>query len=198
MINMEILASLYAYRYLGIFLGTIVEGPVIMAAVGFLVRLGYFNFFLAYILMILGDLVGDVGWYYVGYFGANNFIRKFGRFFGINDEAMEKVKILFHRHHNKILFLSKITMGFGLSAPILLTAGISKVPIKKFIILNFLGGFIWTAFLMALGYFFGNIYLLISEGLRVGFVGLIIVLISALLFGLGKYLRKEVLKNKIL
>lgn len=195
---MEILTSLYAYRYLGIFLGTIIEGPVIMTAVGFLVGLGHFNFWLAYILMILGDLVGDIGWYYVGYFGAKKFIEKFGRFFGINDESMEKVKVLFQKHHNKILLLSKVTMGFGLAAPILVTAGISKVPIKKFIILNLIGGFIWTAFLMALGYFFGNIYLLVSEGLKVGFIALIVILISALLFGFSKFLRSEVLKNKIL
>jgi membrane protein DedA with SNARE-associated domain len=189
---MGILASLYAYRYLGIFLGTIIEGPVIMAAAGFLVRLGYFNFWLAYILMVLGDLVGDVLWYYAGYFGAKKFIEKFGRFFGITKEAMEKVKLLFHRHHNKILFLSKITMGFGLSAPILLTAGVSKVPVKKFIILNFLGGLIWTAFLMILGYFFGNIYLLISESVRVAFIAVVIILITALFFGFGKFLKSKV------
>jgi membrane protein DedA with SNARE-associated domain len=194
---MDILASLYIYRYLGIFLGTIIEGPVIMTAVGFLVKLGHFNFWLAYILMVLGDLVGDIGWYYAGYFGAKNFIEKFGRFFGINKESMEKVKTLFYKHHSKILLLSKITMGFGLSAPILVTAGISKVPIKKFIILNLIGGFIWTAFLMTLGYFFGNIYLLISEGLRVGFIALVIILVSALLFGFSKFLRSRVLKNKI-
>jgi len=195
---MEIIASLYAYRYLGIFLGTIFEGPVVMAAVGFLVKLGHFNFFLAYILMILGDLAGDVVWYYVGYFGANNFIKKFGRFFGINDEAMEKVKTLFYKHHSKIIFLSKITMGFGLAVPILVTAGITKISIKNFIILNLLGGFIWTAFIMILGYFFGNIYLLISESLRIGFIVGVIILISALIFGFSKFLRKEVLKNKIL
>lgn len=195
---MELLASLYVYRYLGIFLGTIIEGPVIMTAVGFLVGLGHFNFWLAYILMVLGDLVGDIGWYYAGYFGAKNFIEKFGRFFGINKESMEKVKTLFLKHHNKILFLSKVTMGFGLAAPILVTAGISKVSLKKFIIINLIGGFIWTAFLMLLGYLFGNIYLLVSEGLKIGFIALIIILISALLFGFSKFLRSEVLKNKIL
>ena len=43
---------------------------------------------------------------------------------------MEKVKGLFHRHHNKILFFNKITMGFGLSRYILTFAGISKIPVK--------------------------------------------------------------------
>lgn len=197
-ITMGILVYIYAYRYLGIFLGTIIEGPIIMAAVGFLVRLGHFNFLLAYILMILGDLAGDVAWYYAGYFGAKNFIEKFGRFFGVNERAMEKVKALFYRHHSNILFFSKVTMGFGLAVPILVTAGITKISIKKFIVLNFLGGFIWTAFLMILGYFFGNIYLLIADSLKIGFVVGVAILVAAMLWGFSKFLREEVLKNKIL
>ena len=61
---MDVMATLFAYRYLGIFIASIAEGPVTMAAVGFLVRLGYFELFLAYMIMLLGDLVGDIGWYY--------------------------------------------------------------------------------------------------------------------------------------
>jgi membrane protein DedA with SNARE-associated domain len=194
---MQILAFLYTYRYLGIFLATIFEGPVTMAAVGFLFKLGYFNFFLAYILMTLGDWVGDIGWYYIGYFGGSRFFKKFGRYFGIEEKNMEKVKELFRRHHNKILFFNKITMGFGLTIYILTFAGISKVPIKRFAMLNLLGGFIWTAFLMTLGYFFGHLYLLISQNSRTGFIVTVGILFCAALYGFSKFLRKEVLSGKI-
>jgi membrane protein DedA with SNARE-associated domain len=195
---METLAFLYMYRYPALFVGAFFEGPIIMAATGFLVKLGYFNVILAYILLILGDLAGDVAWYYLGYFGANNFISKFGRFFGITEKIFERVKSIFSRHHAKIIFFSKITMGFGLAVAILTTAGISKVPIKKFIILNLLGGFIWTAFVMTLGYFFGSVYLLISESLRIGFIIGVGLLVSFALYGFSRFLRQEVLKNKIL
>jgi membrane protein DedA with SNARE-associated domain len=194
---MDVLATLYAYRYLGIFLGTIFEGPVVMAAVGFLMRLGYFEFFLAYILMILGDLTGDIAWYYVGYFGAKKFIEKFGKYFGITEGVFGKVQGLYDRQHTKIIFLSKLTMGFGMAVPILVTAGITKMPIKKFILLNFLGGFIWTAFVMSLGYFFGNIYLLVSEGLRVIFIVTVIIFFLAASYGFSRFWKNEVLKKKI-
>jgi membrane protein DedA with SNARE-associated domain len=194
---MEILGFLFTYRYIGIFLATIFEGPIVMAAVGFLYKLGYFNLFLAYIMMTLGDLVGDIGWYYLGYFGGSRFFKRFGKYFGIEEKSMEKVKGLFHRYHNKILFLNKITMGFGFTIYILTFAGMSKIPFKKFFWLNLLGGFIWTAFLMILGYFFGHLYLLISENSRIGFIIMVGILFAAALFGFSKFLKKEVLKNKI-
>jgi membrane protein DedA with SNARE-associated domain len=195
---MGIIASLYAYRYVGLLIGTFFEGPIVMAATGFLIKLGYFDILPAYLLLMAGDLFADIAWYYVGHFGAKTFIHKFGRFFGVTESIVEKVKGMFHRHHNKIIFFSKITMGFGMAVPILITAGISKVPIKRYILLNFLGGFIWTVLLMTLGYFFGNIYILISDSLKTGFVVGIVILLVAMMFGFSKFLRTEVLKNKIL
>jgi membrane protein DedA with SNARE-associated domain len=194
---MDVLATLYAYRYLGIFVGTIFEGPVVMAAVGFLMRLGYFEFFLAYVLMILGDLTGDIGWYYVGRYGTKKVIEKFGKYFGITESVFQKVQDLYDRKHSKIIFLSKLTMGFGMAVPIIITAGMTKMPIRKFIWLNFLGGFIWTAFVMALGYFFGNMYLLVSEGLRVIFVVMVVIFFLAASYGFSRFWKNEVLKKKI-
>jgi membrane protein DedA with SNARE-associated domain len=194
---MEILAFLFTYRYIGIFFATIFEGPITMAAVGFLYKLGYFNPILAYIVMTLGDWVGDIGWYYLGYFGGTRFFSRFGKYVGVEEKTMEKVKGLFHRYHNKILFLNKITMGFGLSIYILTFAGISKISIKRFAILNLLGGFIWTAIMMTLGYFFGHLYLLISDNSKTGFIITVGILFAAALFGFSKFLRKEVLGNKI-
>lgn len=194
---MEILGFLYAYRYLGIFLATIFEGPLTMIAVGFLYKLGHFNFFLAYSIMVLGDLVGDVGWYYLGYFGGNKFFIKFGKYIGVEEKSIEKVRALFHKHHNKILFISKITNSLGMAVAILVTAGISKIPMKKFIILNILGGLVWTLMMMAVGYFFGNVYSTVTGGLRIGLtVGMALLAVVAL-YGFGKFLKGKVMKNKI-
>lgn len=195
---MEIVTSLYAYRYIGLFLGAFFEGPIIMAAAGFLIKLGHFKVLPAFSMLLLGDLLADITWYYIGHFGARKFIQKFGRFFGVTENILEKVKKLFQRHHNKILLFSKVTMGFGVAVPILITAGISKISIRRFILLNFLGGLVWTASIMTIGYFFGNIYILISDSLKIGFIIGVGIMLAAILFGFSKFLRTEVLENKIL
>jgi membrane protein DedA with SNARE-associated domain len=186
-----ILGYLITYRYILIIPLTIVEGPIVMILCGFLLHLGKFDIIPLYVALTIGDLIGDVGWYCVGRFGGAPFIKKFGRFFSITEQALERVTNLFHKHHNKILFISKITMGFGFALVTLITAGIAKVPFKKYMILNVSGQLIWTAILLGIGYLFGNIYTTIDASFRnIALVGLIIIAIL-LVYGFGRYVSKR-------
>ncbi len=189
-----ILKYLFAGRYAAIFIGAFFEGPIVMTAVGFFIRLGYFEVVPAYFLLLFGDLVADVAWYYVGYFGAHKFIRRFGKYINFKEEASEKIKSLFRKHETKIIFISKITMGFGFALVTLITAGMSHVPIKKFTILNFLGGLIWTAIALSLGYFLGNVYLLVAKGSRIGFIVFAFILLVLGLYGFSKFMRENIKK----
>ena len=47
------------YKYLALFPLTRVEGPIITVIMGFFSSLGYINFFFAYAIIVVGDLVGD-------------------------------------------------------------------------------------------------------------------------------------------
>jgi membrane protein DedA with SNARE-associated domain len=194
---MDIINYLSGYKYLAFFAGAFIEGPIAMAAGGFFLRLGLVNLFLTYFALVFGDLCADIMWYYVGYFGADNLIKKFGHFFSINQEIMAKLKVFFRKHENKILVISKITMGLGFSMATLLTAGMSRVPIKKFIAFNFIGGLIWTGFLMVMGYIFGNLYLVIQTGTRDIFLAGVVIIILLALGGFGKFMRNRLIKNKL-
>jgi membrane-associated protein len=186
---------LYKYPLLG--LGTLVEGPVITILAGLLLRLGHIHLLPAYLVLILGDLIGDTFWYAGGRYFAKPLVEKYGKFLGITETLMEKVKNIFHSHPNKILFLSKITMGFGLCLVVLTTAGAVKIPYRKFIAITFLGQMFWTAFLLSIGYMFGGLYVQIDQSFRIisliGF-GLIV---CGLLYGISSYLKKRDIIEKI-
>jgi membrane protein DedA with SNARE-associated domain len=82
-------------------------------------------------------------------------------------------------------------MGFGFALVTLITAGIAKVPFKKYMILNVSGQLIWTAILLGIGYLFGNIYTTIDASFRnIALVGLIIIAIL-LVYGFGRYVSKR-------
>lgn len=186
-----ILGYLVAYRYVLIIPLTIVEGPIVMVLCGFLLRFGTFDLIPLYVALILADLIGDITWYCVGRFWGIPFIRKFGKYFSITEKTLERSTALFHRHHNKILFISKITMGFGFALVTLIAAGVAKVPFRKYLMFNVAGQFIWTAALLGIGYAFGNIYTAIDQGFRdVTFVAAIII-ITVAVYGFGKYISKR-------
>ena len=182
---------LAAYRYPFVFLATIFEGPIVMLAGGLMLRLGNFSFPLLYLTLLLGDLTADTVWYWVGRGATEPFLRRFGHFFGITQEVFQKMKDVFHRHDIKILFISKITMGFGFAIPTIMAAGASKIPFKKFITFNFLGGIIWTGALIFVGYFFGNFYFLVADGFKILFVGALVIIFIAGMYGFLRFLKRR-------
>lgn len=161
-----------------ILLLTCIEGPILSMLAGLLYRLGYFSFVPLFGALILGDLLGDSIWYFVGYYFGHPFIQRFGKYVGATEESIERVKIIFHRHKEKILILSKVTNGLGLSLAVLLTAGMVRLSFIRYIFLNAIGEIIWTGLLVAVGYFFGGWYTQVNTWMgRIGLVGIFIVLL---------------------
>lgn len=157
-------------KYILLFFGAIVEGPILMVASGFLIKLGQLELVPAYFALLVGDFAADLAWYAVGFHGAGPLIRRFGKYINVTPEILGKIELRFKAYQNWILFISKITMGFGFALATLIVAGMLRVSLKKYAIFNLLGGFIWTAFLLFIGFSFGNVYYLIAEPLRVVFV----------------------------
>ena len=186
-----ILRWLLAYRYAIGYPLAIVEGPIVMMISGFLVHLGFFDFWPIYLILIAGDLTGDVIWYMVGRHGGRPLIEKYGRWINVSQENVERAEEFFHEHQTKILFISKLTTGFGFAIATLIAAGATRVPFKKYITINFFGEFIWAAFLFAIGYFFGNLYGLVDKSLRWGFLIGFVIVLALIVWGFGKAMRKR-------
>ncbi len=197
MIPEAILSWVSAYRYAILFPLALVEGPVIMTVSGVFLKLGYFSFWPLYFVLMAGDLAADILWYAVGYYGGHPLIRKYGKFFSISEALLARTEAAFHRHQNKILFISKITMGLGFALVILITAGIMRIPFKKYVMFNVLGQTIWTALLIGVGYFFGSVVVIVNEGLRLATGIAFAVIMGALIYGVNRYLRSRDMQNKL-
>jgi membrane protein DedA with SNARE-associated domain len=172
-------ALIIKYKYLILFPLGIIEGHLISLLAGVLAHNEYLNPFLAGLVIGLGNLFGDLILYILGYYKGIPFIKKYGNYFGIKEESLDKVNILFHKHKNYVLFLSKITNGFGLAMAILFTAGAVKIPFRIYLFWNILGETIWTGLLISLGYFLSDLYGNVSSGLSKVFLitGTLVILI---------------------
>ena len=167
---------------------------MVMVASGMLYHLGFFSFWPIYLTLILGDFAADLGWYAIGRYGARKFVDRWGHYLSLTPDIMDRLENVFKEHHDKILFISKITMGFGFALATLMAAGMARVPLKKYALYNFLGGFIWTGILMGAGYFFGNLYSLLDKSFRLAFVIFLIIFVLLAVYGGGKYFKKQFLK----
>ncbi len=164
--------------YVIMFIGMVVEGPIITAAAAFAAALGYFNIFAVILLAILGDLVADVAYYCVGYFSRAALVEKYGHRWGLSKARMEHLEHLLQRHPGKTLIAIKLIPG--IATPGLMMVGVTRMSWRKFtavctsIILPKVFLFV------ALGYYFGRTYDAISKYVDNGEYFIIFAVIATL------------------
>ncbi len=178
-----------------IFILTLVEGPIISLICGFLLKAGALYFIPAYLCVMTGDLSGDVIWYFLGRRWGYSFINRFGRYFSINIKKVETVQKVFSKYHDSILFVSKLTTGLGFAPVVLFTAGLSKVPFRRYMALNGFGQIFWTGGLLLIGFGLGNLYTAVGAKLDLLSIIAMSGIVFLLMFGLGKYLGKRFITN---
>src|SRR3989338_9407286 len=143
--------------YLAVFVGMIMESMVfpipseaIMPFAGFLIAEKKFTFFLVIVVSTLGSLIGSLISYYMGRFGGQPFINKFGRYFLINQEELEITTKFFQKRGQITIFISRFipVIRHFISLP----AGMARMNLLRFSVLTVLGAGLWNAFLTVLGY----------------------------------------------
>lgn len=171
----------------------IVEGPIATIVSAFLASMGYFNVFAVFGLSVLGDVVGDIILFHIGYFGGARILAKAEKFLKISAATVEKLKTKFHQNSSRIIFYVKSTTGLSYIAFIL--AGTLRMSFWKFTRSSIFGGLVWSSFLVIIGYFFGYAADRISEYIK--YAG-IILFIGVILFFVGITLYKKRQTKEIL
>ncbi len=162
-----------------------------MVACGFLVRLGFFNLAPVFLALYLGDLTADTGWYFIGRYFANPFMNKFGKFFGLTPTTIEKAGALFKKYHDRVIILSKVTIGFGLAIWVIVFAGMIKVPFRRYIVLSAIGEVMLIAMMLGFGYVFGHFYSAIANGFKYFFLIGTVALVLGFVYGISRYAKSR-------
>lgn len=142
--------------YLIIFIGMLVEGPVITAAASFAAALGYFNIIYIFFLAILGDLIADSAYYTIGFVGRIALVEKYGHRVGISKTRLEHLERLLLHHPGKTLVALKLIPG--IATPGLMMVGVTHMHPRKFATICTSIILPKVILFMALGYYFGGMY----------------------------------------
>jgi membrane protein DedA with SNARE-associated domain len=155
----------------------IIEGPVITIISAMLAKLGAFNVFVVFILSVAGDMIGDIILYWLGYIFGIAFVRRVGKYMGITERLVLRMEEYFTRHGGKTIFTVKATTGLCWAT--FTAAGIVKMDFKKFVKYSFLGGLAWSGFLVALGYFYGYMWVELKQYIKwAGWISVILAIVS--------------------
>ncbi|MFA6551022.1 MAG: DedA family protein [Patescibacteria group bacterium] len=155
------LEILISYKYLILFPLATIEGPIVTVIAGFLAAQGMMNVYLVCLIVMAGDLVGDVLYYALGRWGRMGILDKWGKYIGFSSAKIKELEDHFVNHSGKTLLIGKLAHGIG--AVFLTAAGLSKMPFGKFIFYNVIGTIPKSLVLLLVGFYFGSAYARINK-----------------------------------
>jgi len=169
------LPDLGPWSYVILVVLVFIEGPVATLAAATMAASGILRADLVFLFSMLANFMADVFWYLLGYFGGSrrlllriDWVRR--RWFTIR-----RIQRNLRTRAAKIYLLTKLSMGV-LTIPLLLAAGMSRVPWLRLAAVSLIIEPIWNALLVLAGLRLGEYVAQLEHGLQVwAIVGTIIV-----------------------
>ena len=158
-----ILLLLTQYGYFLLLPLAIIEGPIVTIIAAFLASTGVLNVYIVYIICVIGDVIGDAIYYWIGRAGRYSFIPRYGKYLGITETKITLAEEHYAKHLWKTLLFGKITQ-----APILLiivVAGAIRANFWKFIFFIFIITLPKVLIFTFIGFYAGKYYESIGRGL---------------------------------
>ncbi len=132
---------------------SVVEGPAVSAATGLLSSQGYVGWPLAMTLLVCGDLIGDLIYYWIGRSGLTP-LSAISRRLGLSEAFSPEFQRDLKQHSTKMLFVGKWTHAIG--CVVLVASGMLRLKLSHFLFVNLLATVPKSGALFAFGYYAGN------------------------------------------
>jgi len=170
--------------YWGIFLLMFLESTffpfpseIIMIPAGYLAFKGEMNIYVVVFIGIFGSVAGAIFNYYFALLFGRRFILKYGKYFFVKEETLDKLEAFFKKHGELSTFNGRLIPG--IRQLISLPAGLAKMNLWKFSLYSALGAGIWVIVLVVIGYLLGSNEALISQYLHTATV-IVLILVGLL------------------
>ncbi|MBI5037546.1 MAG: DedA family protein [Candidatus Kerfeldbacteria bacterium] len=145
-----------AAGYPGILLLMILESMIapipseaVMPFAGFLIHQGTMTWLWVVFASTLGSIIGSLISYWIGAYGGRPLVLKFGKYLLLNEHHLEASEKFFQRRGSVAIFVSRFipVVRHFISIP----AGISRMPLGRFVLFTTIGAGLWNSFLAWVG-----------------------------------------------
>jgi len=126
-----------------------IPSEIIMPFAGYLVSKGEFGFWQVVFWGAIGNLLGSLASYALGFYGGRAFLGRYGKWLFITPYDVALADRLFWKYGTIITFASRVlpVVRTFISFP----AGVAKMDLRKFLLYTFAGSFLWSGLLAYIG-----------------------------------------------
>ncbi len=182
----------------GVFFAEIIEeivvpipSALVLFTSGFILLQGEisYEFFkdLIFIITIPGAVgltLGSTFIYYLGYKGGKPFIEKYGKYFEVSwQEVLDFDEKLNKSKYDEYIFVFARILPLVPSSVIAMFAGVTRMPLKKYLTLTLIGAIIKSFVYGYVGYKVGDLYRVYAEKIsKFENIGLVFIFLSGVIF----------------
>ncbi|SEP39541.1 DedA family protein [Propionispora vibrioides] len=145
----------------GVFAGVFLEaiglpfpGSVLVALAGFLSKQGEFNIIVAWLVSLLGYLLGSLSAFMIGRRMGGPFIKRWSRYIRLTPERIDKAQELLQKSAPVYIIGGRFVPTVGNVTPYV--AGISGISIVKFLVYDMVHALLWLTIFLGAGAMLGS------------------------------------------
>ena len=141
-----------------------IPSTLVMPFAGYLAGIGVFSLPVILIINSVAALLGSGISYWIGAKGGKPFLLKYGKYFLVRPQDLEKTERAFAKHGRWVILIGRFipVVRHIISVP----AGIARMPLRTFFLQTFLGSTIWGGFLILLGYYLGENWQVVAAQIK--------------------------------
>jgi membrane protein DedA with SNARE-associated domain len=156
-----------------------IPSEVILPLTGFLVEQGSLAFIPAFMVATAGSLAGALLIYGLSGWGGRELILRHGRMLRIEEADLDRADGWFDRYGGAVVLFGRMVPG--VRSLVSIPAGLSEMPLGRFVVLSALGSGAWNALLIGGGWLLGENWSRVAG--VVGSVSNVILAIAAVILG---------------
>ena len=194
-----ILVTVNGWGYAGIFVLMALESTVlpvpselVLIPAGYLAYQGEMNLILIFLASTIGSLMGAFVNYGFALWVGRPFLERYGKYFFVRPALLHKTDAFFARHGAISTFTGRLIPG--IRHLISLPAGLCRMKVMTFAFYTAFGAGLWSAILIALGYFIGGNETLLQDNLPLVTIALI-VFVGLTLVGYTVWQRRQAVSS---
>lgn len=138
----------------------------------------------------LGSTAGALVIYFIAQKVGRAAILRYGRYLKIGEEELKKAEGWFAKYGVAAVFFARMVPG--VRELVSIPAGIGGMGLARFTVFTFAGSLVWSVALTLVGYYLGEAWVGVSEGLSSAFTVIGIIVVAGAVAGIAAwYMRRK-------
>jgi len=131
-----------------------IPSEAVLPLAGFFVERGTLDFIPALLFATAGSVVGAMVLYAIGRVGGRPVLKRWGPKVRLDEQTLDRADDWFDKHGQKIVLIGRLVPG--VRSVVSIPAGLSEMPVGRFLVLTAIGSAIWNAALIGAGVALGS------------------------------------------